>query len=644
MSKRRKPSPTEVPVPAPTREWDPRPWLLGGLLAVIVFLAYRPAAGGAFIWDDDDYVAQNPALRSDEGLREIWLDPQASPQYYPMVFTTYWLEFRLWGDESRGYHETNILLHAASALLLWRILRRLRVPGAYLGAAVFAVHPVMVESVAWVTERKNTLSMLFYLASAWAYLRFARVGGDDAAPPEDERPNWAWYGVSLALFLLALLSKTVTASLPAALLLVLWWKRRLDRRYAAPLIPFLLLGLGGGWVTSHLEATHGGAAGPEWNYTVAQRLLIAGRAAWFYAAKLLVPYKLTFVYPKWPVDPASTMQWLYPVGAVALVAGLFVLRKRIGLGPLVGVLIFGGTLVPALGFVNVYPMRYTFVADHYQYHASAAFIAVAAAGITLALRSRKSSVFGGVSVALVGVLFVLTVRQSSIYKDRRTLWNDTIAKAPNSWMAWTNLGHTAMAEVPPDREAAARAYRKAAELAPNVADTRYNMGHVYLNAGDVTAAQKEFARAVEIEPRYVNAHNMLGYTLVAQKQADAGIAEYQKALALDPRHANAHYNLAVALRDRGDLDGAADHFAQAARFDPVAWQPLRELANVRIKQKRFAEAADALSQLVARRPGNADDLFDLGVALMMTHRRDEAQGPLREAIRLKPELQQRLRR
>ena len=620
------------------------PWLYAAPLVLLVFLAYRPAAGGAFIWDDDDYVAQNPTLRTAGGLADIWLKPRSSPQYYPVVFTTYWLEYRLWGAQPRGYHETNVLLHAASAVLLWRILRRLRVPGAYFAAAIFAVHPVMVESVAWITERKNTLSMLFYLASLYAYLRFARADEDDASL-ETRPPQWAWYAAALVLFLFALGSKTVTASLPAAVLLILWWKRRLETRHVALLAPFFALGVAGGLFTRYLEHAHVGASGAEWDYTLAERALIAGRAVWFYAAKLLVPYKLAFVYAKWPVDAASVAQWLFPITAVGLVVALVLLRHRVGRGPLVAVLFFGGTLVPALGFVNVYPMRYTFVADHYQYHASVGLIALVAAGITLALARlphRRARWRTGVQVAIVIVLSLLTVSQALIYRDKRTLWADTVAKSPNSWMAWTNLGHAAAAETPPDAETARRAYARALELAPNVADTRYNMGLLHLRDGNLPAARSEFERTIAIGPSKAIPYNMLGYTLAAQQQTDAALAAYRKAIELDPTYGPAYFNAGVALRDRGDLDAAADHFTKAAEFQPGSPGPLRELANVRIKQERFADAADALARLIARSPANADAHFDRGLALRKLGRLDEASAELAEAFRLKPELQQRL--
>jgi tetratricopeptide (TPR) repeat protein len=638
MSKRRKqpPVPTSVTAEPPAR--SPLPWLAGALLALLVFIAYRPAVGGAYIWDDDDYVAQNPALRSADGLRDIWFEPTASPQYYPMVFTTYWLEYRLWGLDPRGYHETNVLLHAASSILLWRILRRLRVPGAYLAAAIFAVHPVMVESVAWITERKNTLSLLFYLASMYAYLRFARVEDFARKTSEGDRPPWAWYAAALALFVLALLSKTVTASLPAAILLILWWKCRLNGRQAALLAPFFVLGVLGGLYTSHLEHVHVGASGPEWSYTFAQRVLIAGRAVWFYAAKLLVPYKLTFVYPKWPVGAA--WQWAFPAAAVGLVLALFLLRNRIGRGPLVGVLIFGGTLVPALGFVNVYPMRYTFVADHYQYHASAAFIALAAALLTLAARlwRRRGNAPAIVGAVVVGVLFVLTFRQSSIFKDQRTLWTDTLAKDPNAWMAWTNLGHTARAARPPDRAAAAEAYRKALALAPNVADTHYNVGQIAVDEDRYDDAIAEFRRAIELEPRYADAYDMIGFCLRQLHRPDEAAEYFRKAIELDPRHWKAIYNLARVQKDQGDLAAAAAGFQKTLEINPDQPDAYFHLADCLRRMGKTDAAILAMEELTRIHPESADAHWSLAALLRSVGRGAEADGERARALTLKPAL------
>ncbi|HEY7116489.1 MAG TPA: tetratricopeptide repeat protein [Tepidisphaeraceae bacterium] len=647
MSKRRK-QPT-LPQTA-TRARSLKPWLFAAILIAATWLVYRPAASGAFLWDDNDYVSDNPALRSSDGLADIWFHPTASPQYYPVVFTTFWVEYALWGDNPHGYHEINILLHALSAILLWRIFRRLRVPGAPFAAAIFAVHPVMVESVAWITERKNTLSLLFYLASLYAYLRFAQSDapspapgtplegkGEDLPPPQDP---WPWYGASLLLFLFALGSKTVTASLPAAILLIFWWKRRLTTRHAALLLPFFAVGIAAGLFTSHLERAHVGASGPEWNYTLPQRLLIAGHAVWFYVAKLLVPWKLAFVYPKWPVDSHAAWPWLFPIGVVAVIAVLFALRNRIGRGPLVAVLFFVGTLVPALGFVNVYPMRYTFVADHYQYHASIGLIVLFAA--CLAVLVRREVARTAIASAIVLVLFIVTVVQSGIYKDQETLWTDTLKKNPNSWMVWTNLGHIAERQNPPDRVSAAARYRRALELAPNVAQTHYNVGLVHLNQGDIAGAARELEKAIEIEPRYADAYEMLGVTLMAEKKYDQAIAQFHKTLELEPRHAKARFDLGLALRDQDRLDDAARQFQAVLKLNPNDLAALRELANCRIKQGRFAEAADALGRLVELRPDNADGQFDLGAALLKLGRQEEAQDHLLKAFALKPELRRRL--
>jgi Flp pilus assembly protein TadD len=661
MSKRQKstpsarsaPSDRPAPPAAAVRRPGPFAWLAAAAVVVAVVIAYRPAAEAGFIWDDNDYVTENEALRTPGGLFDIWFKPSASPQYYPLVFTTFWVEHRLWGDAPRGYHETNVLLHAASAVLLWRVLLRLRVPGALVAAGVFALHPVMVESVAWVTERKNTLSMFFYLASLYAYVRFARLDEDDAPPApagDAAPPRWPLYGAALVLFLCALWSKTVTASLPAAILLIVYWRRgRVTRRDVALVAPLFVLGLAAGLWTAYVERTHVGAAGAEWNYTLPQRLLIAGRALWFYAGKLLWPANLAFMYEKWPVDPRNVMSWLWPAAAVALPLALFALRHRIGRGPLVAVLIFGGTLVPALGFVNVYPMRYTFAADHYQYHAAAAFITLVVALIATAagrssLPRRQALVAPVAAGLLLVVLAALTFRQSRIYHDQPTLWADTVAKSPNSWMAWVNLGNAATAKQPPDWSTARAAYFKALKLAPEVPDVHFNVGNLHLRSNDFAAAAAAFERAARLEPtRYVNAWNMFGYCLVAQGQIDRGIAQYREALKIKADHWATLFNLGVALRQQGKLDEAAEAFI--ACLDAYEDYPLalRELAGVRVKANRFAEAVPPLQRLLALRPDDPEVLFDLGAALVNAGQPDAGRAHMIRAVTLKPELGDRLR-
>lgn len=617
---------------------------MGALLFVVTFLAYRPAASGGFIWDDDDYVSQNPAVQDISGLPEIWLHPTHSPQYYPMVFTTFWVQAQL-GSGPGGFHEINILLHAASAILLWRILLRLKVPGAFLAALIFSVHPVMVESVAWITERKNTLSLFFYLASLYAYLRFVRMD----SPEKEGEQQPGWYVAALVLFVFALLSKTVTASLPAAILLILWWKRgRIPIKQILLLLPFFALGIAGSFVTSYIEHSAGnvGAAGPEWNYSFAQRLLIAGRAVWFYAGKLIFPAQLTFVYSKWNVDPNALWQWIFPLALLIVIALLFAFRRRIGRGPLVAVLLFTGTLLPALGFINVYPMRYTFVADHYQYHAAIALIVLFAAGAALLQQkkiARQTTWLRPASAAIVTVLlFVLTFRQAEIYKDSLTLWTDTTEKNPNSWMTWVNLGQ---ALYPTNKQAASNAYQKALTLAPNIPDPHFNVGLADFDAQNYPAAEVQFRRAVELEPRHANALDMLGQCLVREGRVEEGIKAYQAALVANPRHNLAHLNLGIALREKGQLDEAAAELTKAADISPSDPRTWRELANCRIKQNKFEEAIGALEQFLKLRPNNADGHWDLGFALKMAHHSEkEAQDHLSKAVALDPRLAERLKK
>jgi protein O-mannosyl-transferase len=583
--------------------------LAGVLIVLLSFAAYSPALDGGFVWDDDDYVTANQNLLDAEGLRRIWFELGAVPQYYPLVHTTFWLEYRLWGLDPLGYHVVNVLLHILAALLLGRVLTTLRVPGAWLAAAIFALHPVGVESAAWITERKNVLSAVFYFAAALAYFRLAdpadAPGGD--APAERALPpravdgasqgvsrrrgsrrqsavresasngaavvetavpvpardrSWRWYGLSLALFVAALLSKTVTCSLPAALLLVRWWKRgAIGRRDLVPLAPFFAVGLAFGLLTAWMEKHHVGAQGAEWSLGWIESGLVAGRALWFYAGKLLWPAQLSFIYPRWTIDATVWWQWIFPVAAVGAVAALWFARHRIGRGPLVAVLFFAGTLAPALGFFNVYPMRYSYVADHFQYLASAGLIALAA---SLLARVRLP-----VAAAVPVVLGVLAWNQAHDYKDIETLWRATLARNPECWLAHNNMGLLMRAQ---GRAGEAEYhYRAALRVQPDDGDINYNIGNLLAGTGRLGEAIGHYRLAIESGVGQADAHNNLGAALLTRgdpRDLDEAIQHFRAALELQPHRPDTHYNLGNALVAKRDVAGAVSHYVEVLRIDP----------------------------------------------------------------------------
>jgi len=461
-----------------------------GLLALL--LAYEPALRAGFIWDDDVYVTDNANLVEPGGLRRIWLEPRTSPQYYPVVHTSFWIEQRLWGSAPFGYHLVNVLLHFAAALLVWRLLERLGVPGAALAAAVFALHPVHVESVAWVTERKNVLSGVLYLAAFLAYLRF------DAGGPG----RWRAYALASGLFLGALGSKTVTASLPAAVAVVLWWRDgRLEPRRLAPLLPLLALGAAAGLATAWLEAAHVGASGEEWSLSPVGRCLVAARALWFYLGKLAWPAPLSFIYPRWEIDPAQPWQWLPLGAALALGAGLWALRGRLGRGPLAAALLFAGTLFPALGFLNVYPHRFSYVADHFQYHASLAPIALAAAAAARGARALgprlPAAAPGVLALLLCAALGARSWQQAHVYRDRETLWRATVAENPRSFLAHNSLANILLRRG--EIEDALRHYRVAVAIRPDDVSSANNLAWALATAADPRL--RDGPRAVELAER-----------------------------------------------------------------------------------------------------------------------------------------------
>jgi tetratricopeptide (TPR) repeat protein len=539
-------------------------WWWCGALAAVVCFAYSPVFHAGYIWDDNAHLTAAP-LRTVHGLWRIWFDLDATQQHYPLLHSLFWLEHRAWGDAALGYHIANILLHAIAACLVLLALRRLAVPGAALIALIFALHPVHVESVAWISEQKNTLSAVFYLASLIAYLRF-----------EDRRTRPAYLG-ALLFFVLGLLTKTVIATLPGALLVIAWWRRgRLSWwQDIAPLVPWFLIGAAAGLFTASIERDLIGANGAAYDLSLSQRVLLAGRALWFYLEKLAWPHRLAFIYPHWEIDPSKATQWIPAIGIVALAAGLWAVRARTR-APLAAFLFFAGSLFPVLGFFNVFPFVYSYVADHFQYLASLGVITLA--GATLArfaaaksARVRELAVLA--AAALIIVLSLSTRSQARLYQDAPTLYRATIERNPACWMAYNNLGEALMLD-PASLAEAQRCFERTLELRPGYAQAENNLGLVLNQSGRPAEAIPHLRAAIRAKPTAFQTHNNLGIALASSGQPEAALAAFAEAARLNPISPNIQENWAKALRMLGRNEEAAAHFEKAAQLKTEAGSPL----------------------------------------------------------------------
>jgi hypothetical protein len=482
------------------------PRLMGFLLVLVTLMAYLPAFRAGFIWDDDLYVTNNPLLTAPDGWWRIWFSLDSPSQYFPLTYSVFRMEYALWGLLPAGYHWVNILLHTVNALLVWRVLERLHVPGAWLAAALFALHPVQVESVAWVTELKSVLSLFFMLLAVLAWLE--RIEGSD-------RSSCRWYLLVLACQALALTAKTTACTLPVALLLISWLKHQpITRRRLAELVPLLMMGAGMGLLAMWWERYHQGTQGTLFALGFPDRLLVAAHAVCFYLGTLLWPVHLTFSYPRWIINPGNPLAWGWVAAVVVLGAGIGWLRRRAGRGLEVAVLFFVLTLSPLLGFIMLYTFYYTFVADHYQYVACIGPLALAAAGLTKAfgLLGKSQRLFKPVLCgALLLTLGTLTWRQCGMYADPETLWQTTLRRNPGSWMAQVNLGEYL---VRAGRvEEAVSCWRQALKLKPDDALAWYDLGVAASQAGQLKEAVGDYEKALEFEPDMVAADNKLAWVL-----------------------------------------------------------------------------------------------------------------------------------
>jgi tetratricopeptide (TPR) repeat protein len=609
-------------------------WACAAFLVLAAMVTYAGAPRAGFIWDDDMFLTENPLIRASDGLRRLWFSGEPV-DYWPVTSSTLWFEWRLWGLNPAGYHLVNVLLHALEVLLVWRVLTRLRVPGAFLAAAVFAVHPVNVDTVMWITQRKNLMAMLFYLASILLFLK-----AEDSRPGGVEPRVWPlgkWLWLSLASFALAMLSKGSVAMLPVVLLGIVAWRRTVTWRDAARLAPFFAVAAVLTFLnfrfTVHSASEVASTAG------FAQRLLGAGAVVWFYLLKAFVPVHLMFIYPQWAVRVSDPLWWLPLGAALGLTALLWLMRRSWGRGPLFAWLYFCVSLVPVMGFTDVYFMHYSLVSDHYEHLALIGAIAAAAAAFALWRRSAQGPLrlAGDAAAALVlACLAWLSSAQCADYANVETLWRTSIARNPRGWIAYDNLATELLRQ---GRAAQAEALcREGLRLEPDQPRTRATLGIALDSEGRFDEAIAELRASAAAQPGVAQTYDNLGKALMDAGRMAEAVANFEAALGIDPSSPKTLNNLGTAYAREGRLDDAVACLRRALAIRGDFAEAHYNLGNALHGQGRDADAEAEFRLAIASDPGLAGARVNLGNILLGRGRLDEAIAQYRRALELNPRL------
>jgi len=605
-------------------------WLWGLILILTVILAYTPVWKAGFVWDDETILTANPCIVGPLGLKEIWTTSAAD--ICPLTLTTFWAEHALWGLDPLPYHLVNVLLHGFSAIVLWRVLRRLRVPGAWLGAALWAIHPVGVESVAWITELKNAESGFFFLLSILFFVRCFRakeLGG----------PTGLNYALGLLFGALAMAGKSSTVILPVVLCLCAWWiEKRWYWRNVVKTVPiFLMAGAASAlsiW-TQGLQLA--GVTDTQWVRTWPERLAGVGDAVWFYLGKLLWPYPLISIYPRWQIDAGQWVQYLALLALITILSIFWLKRGAWSRACFFAFTYFVAALLPGLGLIDNSIFRFSLVFDHLQYLASIGPLALAGAGLALLsnfVMPKKLVLQASLCAALLLILGMATWQRTLVYKSEETLWTDTLAKNPDCWIGHNNLGK-ALYQKGQVNEAMAQCQR-ALEIDPNYAEAHSNLGLALFQKGQVDEAVAQFQKALEINPNDAEADYNLGNALFQKGQVDEAVAQYQKALEIQPSFAAAHSNLGNALFQKGQLNEAVAQFQKALEINPNDAEVHYNLGNALFQKGQVDEAVTQYQKVLEIDPNSFATHYNLGGALFQKGQLDEAIAQFQEVLRLKP--------
>ena len=585
--------------------------LAAALLALTV-VVYWPVKDAGIIWDDKSHFLENHAVTAPDGLRAIWTS-FVLPVYYPLTFTVFWLIYQLGGPNPLPYHLVTLTLHAGNAVLLWFILRRLNVRGAWVVAALWAIHPVNVESVAWATELKNTLSGAWFFGSLLCFLRYER---------ELKRK---WFAGALICFAAALLSKSSTVMLPAVLLLFAWWQRdRVVRADVVRALPFFALSLSASFVAvcAQVREKISEGTGRDWSLQLPERLIVAGKDLWFYASKTVCPVNLMFIYPRWSHDARVLTEWLPLAGAVAVSITLWRYRRiRAGRAAAFALGYFVVALVPVLGFFDQYFYRYSFVADHFQYLASIGVIALACAAVAGIVQAPSFRLIVA-GAALISLGF-LSRQHLSIFTDEETLWRDAVNRNPRAVIAQNNLGLVLYGQLQYRR--AIDCFDRALQANPNFVEGHFNLGLVLTELGQYTKAATQMQDALQIAPNFAKAENGLGFALLQLGQSGEATAHFHRALELDPDYVDAHNNLGQILLSIGQPAEAEAHFRRVMQTHSNDFAAHENLGVVLFQQHRLDEAVAEFREAARLKPDDPEPHKNLADILTTQHRLAEAQ-------------------
>ena len=605
-----------------------QPVALSAVIIIAIALVYLPAFRGDFVWDDFLLITGNPLLQSFSGLAEIWSGGRTA-DYFPLTTTIFWIEHHLFGQNATGYHVVNILLQTANALLVWRLLSRLNIPGASLAGLIFGIHPVHVASVAWISELKNLLSLFFALLSILLFLE--RDGKrETVAAVSDRRTNISAlrghryssataYVMSLVFFALALLSKTQVVFLPVVLLLCAWWQDKKSpgttttqrlRREVIRTLPFFLIAIVLGLVTMWFQ--NRGIGEEEIVIgSLPRRVVNCAMAVWWYAGHLFVPVRLMAIYPNWRFDSPRVLEWLPLIGLIAILAGLWHWRNRGTRGAFLAVACFILALLPALGLVRMaYVRSGTLVADHFQYFADVSLIALFSAGVAYVWKQRQQATkmaAAAIVTLLVGAMGTYAFNRAEVYRNEETLWQDNLSKNPDAWQAHIQIAQRRFKQES-YLESAYHAAR-AAELKPELADIHNQLGLAYCRLERFEEGIAEYRKALQLKEAKPSTDRSAGVATIrtnlanalsitaehlseraptipeeAMRRYEEAIRQYQAALELEPQQPAIHRNLGMILVKLGRYDEAIVHLRATLQIvpnEPVARELLDQIESSR---------------------------------------------------------------